>query len=98
MIISLFVDVFASFLDDMPIDQHLYIPLIPLFIDQCNTPRIINVVIYLLLFPASSNSMIPEYVSKSVIGFFVIFNIFIGPRKFRCCKKVKSIIKIEKLE
>jgi len=40
----------------------------------------------------------PEYVGQGVIGFFALFNALIGPREFRICKKIKGIIKIEKIE
>lgn len=65
LVVSLFVDIAASvFLgDSKQIDQHVYMSLIPLFIDQCNTPRLINVLCYMVLFPTKPDQFLPEYLS-----------------------------------
>jgi hypothetical protein len=52
----------------------------------------------MLLFPQVQDQYVPEYVGQVLIGFFTIFNVLIGPREFRVCKKIKGIIKIEKIE
>jgi len=88
LLICVFIDVCF----DNP-SEYLYLTLIPILFEISTFPRISILILYQTFYPLEN-----EIAARGVLIFFTAWNIFVGPRQFRLCKRAKEIIKIEKLE